>query len=269
MNPLRPVWAEVDLDAVRANVRTLRDHVAPATVMAVVKADAYGHGAIACAHAAVEAGATMLGVALVEEGVALREAGIDAPVLVLSEPVAGAADAVVEHRLVPTVYTTGGIEALAKAVIASGAERLAVHLKIDTGMHRVGCPPEKATQLTATVVAHEELTLDGVLTHLAVADEPDDAYNARQLDAFDDVLARLRARDLSPRVVHAANSAGALVLPDARHDMVRCGIAIYGVPPAAELAGVVPLRPALAVKARVSYVQRLATNEALSYGLRY
>src|SRR4051794_25995108 len=108
---LRPVWAEVDLDAVRANVRALRAHVAPASVLAVVKADGYGHGAAACARAAIEAGATMLGVALVEEGVALREAGIEAPILVLSEPVSAAAETVVEHRLVPTVYTTGGIEA--------------------------------------------------------------------------------------------------------------------------------------------------------------
>jgi alanine racemase len=211
----------------------------------------------------------MLGVALVEEGVELREAGIEAPILVLSEPVASAADTVVEHRLVPTVYTAGGIEALAKAVIASGGEPLDVHLKVDTGMHRVGCAPAAATQLAATIASHDELRLDGVLTHLAVADEPGNEYNDRQLEAFDEVLERLRARGLEPRVVHAANSAGALVLPAACYGMVRCGIAIYGVPPAPAIADVVPLRPALAVKARVSYVQRLSADEALSYGLRY
>jgi alanine racemase len=237
--------------------------------MAVVKADGYGHGAVPCARAAVEAGATMLGVALVEEGVELREAGVDAPILVLSEPVAAAADAVVEHRLVPTVYTTGGIEALAKAVIAAGAEPLPVHLKVDTGMHRVGCTPAAAGGLAATVASHDELWLDGVFTHLAVADELDHPYNARQLAAFDDVLTRLDSRGLAPRVVHSSNSAGAIVIPDARYDMVRCGIAIYGVPPAPALADVLPLRPALAVKARVSFVRRLDAHEALSYGLRY
>ena len=211
----------------------------------------------------------MLGVALVEEGVELREAGVDAPIMVLSEPVAGAADTVVEHRLVPTVYTTGGIEALAKAVISAGADPLPVHLKVDTGMHRVGCSPAEAGRLVETIMAHDELLLDGVLTHLAVADELDHPYNLQQLAAFDAVRERLRARGLEPRIAHAANSAGALVLPDARYDMVRCGIAIYGVAPAAAIAGVVPLQPALAVKARVSYVQRLGADEALSYGLRY
>ncbi len=269
MNPLRPVWAEVDLDAVRANVRSLRAYVAPTSVMAVVKADAYGHGAVECARAAVEAGAAMLGVALVQEGVELREAGVDAPIMVLSEPAPWAADTVVEHRLVPTVYTTGGIEALAKAVIAAGADRLPVHLKVDTGMHRVGCAPAQAGALADTVAAHDELVLDGALTHLAVADEPGNAYSDHQLAAFDEVLVRLRSRTPQPRVVHAANSAGALLLPGARYDMVRCGIAVYGVPPAATAAGVVALRPALAVKARVSYVQRLGAGEAVSYGLRY
>jgi alanine racemase len=269
MMELRPVWAEVDLDALRANVRLLRAHVAPASLMAVVKADGYGHGAVACARAAVEAGAAMLGVALVEEGVALREAGIDAPILVLSEPVAAAADTVVAHRLVPTVYTNRGIEALAKAVVAAGASPLDVHLKVDTGMHRVGCSPTAAVELASTIAAHDELRLDGVLTHLAVADELDHRYNDRQLAAFDDVLDALRERSLSPRLVHAANSAGALVLADARYDMVRCGIAVYGVAPAPDLADLVPLQPVLAVKARVSFVQRLEADEAVSYGLRY
>ncbi len=274
MSTLRPVWAEIDLDAVRANVHALRRHVAggewgPTSLMAVVKADAYGHGAVACARAAVEAGATMLGVALVEEGVELREARIEAPIMVLSEPVADAADTVVEHRLVPTVYTSGGIEALAKAVVAAGAPPLPVHLKVDTGMHRVGCPPSRAIELAESVAAHSELLLDGVLTHLAVADEIDHPYNLRQLAAFDDVLARLRVRGMRPPLVHAANSAGALVLPGARYDMVRCGIAVYGVPPAPALAGIVELQPAMTVKARVSYVQRLAADEAVSYGLRY
>src|SRR6476659_8112674 len=150
VNAFRPVWAEVDLAAVRANVRLLRDLVAPAALCAVVKADGYGHGAVPVSRAAVEAGADCLAVALVEEGVQLREAGIDAPILVLSEPVPAAAETVVAHRLTPGVYTATGIDALAKAVrTLDASEPLPVHLKVDTGMHRVGCDPDEAVDLAA------------------------------------------------------------------------------------------------------------------------
>ncbi|HEV2310244.1 MAG TPA: alanine racemase, partial [Acidimicrobiia bacterium] len=142
---VRPTWGEVDLDAVRANTRRLAALAAPAALLAVVKADGYGHGAVPVARAALDAGASWLGVALVEEGTALRAAGLDAPVLVLSEPPAAAAGHVVDARLTPVVYTEPGIEALAKAVADRAADdALPVHLKVDTGMHRVGCSPEAA-----------------------------------------------------------------------------------------------------------------------------
>ena len=148
----RPVWSEIDLDAVRANIRALRATVAPARVLAVVKADAYGHGAVPVARAVLEAGAEWLGVALVEEGVALRDAGVNAPILVLSEPAPSAAAAVVARGLTPVVYTTHGIDALAKAVADAGrVEPLGVHLKVDTGMHRVGCRPDDAPALVAAI----------------------------------------------------------------------------------------------------------------------
>ena len=264
---LRPVWAEVDLDAVAHNVHALRALVAPASVLAVVKADAYGHGALPVARAAIDAGAAMLGVALVEEGVALRHGGVQAPVLVLSEPVAAAADAVVEHRLVPAVYTAEGIDALGAAA-ARASVRLAVHLKVDTGMHRVGCRPDDAVALASRVVANSALELDGVLTHLAVADEVGHDYNDRQLDRFDDVLAALAAHDIRPRVVHAANTAAALTIPRARYDMVRPGIGLYGIEPAPGLGRSVDLRPVLSVKAQISFVKRVGAGEAVSYGLR-
>ena len=267
----RAVWAEVDLDAIRANVRELVALAAPARVMAVVKADGYGHGAVAAARAAVDAGAAWLGVALVEEGVELRQAGIDAPVMLLSEPPAESAAAVVQHRLTPVVYTAPGIEALAKAVAAAdGGASLAVHLKVDTGMHRVGCAPDDARALADSIAARDELRLEGVMTHLAVADEPADPYTGEQLDRFDAVLADLRAAGVRPDLVHAANSAGLLVHGDrARYDLVRAGIAVYGVPPAPGLAGRMPLRPALALKARVAHVKELDAGARLSYGLRY
>jgi alanine racemase len=269
---LRPAWVEVDLDAVRDNAAALAALAAPASLLAVVKADGYGHGAAPVARAALDAGATWLGVALVEEGIALRNEGIDAPILVLSEPPRAAADAVVAHDLTPTVYTPTGVEALAKAVAASGDRAgapLAVHLKIDTGMHRVGCAADDVSDLVDAISGSPELELGGVCTHLAVADEPDNPYTAAQLDRFDEILATLDAHGTRPGLVHAANSAGLLVHPRARYDLVRAGIALYGVPPAPDLASRVPLRPALSLRARVSHVKQLPAGSRLSYGLRY
>lgn len=270
MAPFRPAWVEVDLDAIRANVVTLRALVPPAELMAVVKADAYGHGAVPVARAALDAGAAWLGVALVEEGAELREAGIDAPVLVLSEPVPEAAEAVVARRLTPVVYTYAGVEQLAKAVARVGRDQpLGVHLKVDTGMHRVGCPPAEALALAEAITSRRELRLEGVCTHFAVADEPHDPYTREQLAAFEALLAELARAGTSVGLRHAANSAALVTLPASRLDLVRSGIAVYGVPPAPELADAVVLHPALSLKARVSHVMTLPAGERLSYGLRY
>ncbi len=266
----RLTWAEVDLAAVRDNVTALRALVAPARMLAVVKADGYGHGAVPVSRAALEAGADGLGVALVEEGVQLRDAGIDAPVLVLSEPVPAAAGVVVEHGLTPVVYTSTGIEALAKAVAVGGRGMpLDVHLKVDTGMSRVGCRMEDAFELAAKVVGLPELRLAGTCTHFAVADEPENPYTRLQIDRFDTVLAMLRSAGIDPGVAHACNTAGALAFPAARYDLVRVGIGVYGVPPATALAGAVALRPALSVKARVAFVKTVPARTGVSYGLRY
>jgi alanine racemase len=266
----RPAWAEVDLDAVRANVRSFRALVEPAALCAVVKADGYGHGAIAVSRAALEAGADCLAVALVEEGVELREAGIDAPIIVLSEPVPDAARTVVRHALTPVVYTATGIDALAKAVVESGAsEPIDLHLKVDTGMHRVGCDPGDAVDLVSHIADRAELRLSGVCTHFAVADEPANDYTGEQQRSFERVLAAIRAKNFPTGVVHACNTAGAITAPGARYDMVRIGIGIYGLAPSAALAGAVDLIPALAVKARVSHVQTLPAGARVSYGLRY
>jgi alanine racemase len=264
------VWSEVDLDAVRANVTALARHVAPAEVLAVVKANGYGHGAAPVARAALDAGAAWLGVARVEEGVQLRGHGIDAPVLLLSEPPVSAAEAVVTHSITPVVYTEPGIDALARAVAAfGGRDQLAVHLKVDTGMHRVGCDADDALALVGRIASSPELTLAGVCTHLAVADDPADPYTRAQLERFDAVLDALRSRGIDPGIVHAANSAAAIACPDARRDLVRVGIAVYGVAPSATFDAVVALRPALSLHARVMMVRELAAGERLSYGLRY
>ncbi len=277
MPDFRPTWATVDLDAIRHNARALAEAARPAQLLTVVKADAYGHGAIPVARAAVEAGVTWLGVALVEEGVALRDAGIDVRILLLSEPPAGAAATVVEHRLTPTVYSMHGIEALAKAQVeveVQAADPLAVHLKVDTGMHRVGCAPDDLLALVDAIDARPELDLEGVWTHLAVADQPGNTYTDEQLDGFDTAIAELERLGRRPRLVHASNSAGTLGHPRARYDLVRCGIALYGIPPSPEMADTpevrsVALEPALSVTSHVSHVKTLAAGTRLSYGLHY
>jgi alanine racemase len=266
----RWAWAEVDLDAVMANVALLRDRVAPAAVWAVVKAGGYGHGAVPVARAALAAGAEGLCVALLQEGAELRRAGISAPVLVLSEQPPELAPDLVALGLVPTVYTRAGVALVADAVRAAWLPPYPVHLKVDTGMHRVGAAPDDAGALARTIADSPDLVLDGCFTHLAVADEPDDPYTAWQLERFDAVLADLASAGISPRLVHAANSAGGLAHAAARRSLVRCGIGIYGIAPGPGVAGpAAGLRPALSLHARVSQVKRLPAGARLSYGLRY
>ena len=278
---LRPAWVEVDLAAVTANVEQIRRAVAPAVVCAVVKADGYGHGAVPVAAAAVAGGATHLGVALAEEGRQLREAGIDVPVLILSEPPGEAMQLVVEDRLTPAIYTEGGLTSLLQALkwagpfSSRGADGLApfpVHVKVDTGMHRVGASPEGAVELARAVAAHPQLNLEGLFTHFAVADEPGRSFTGQQLARFERVVAALTADGIRPPLLHAANSAGALAHPRSRYQMVRPGIAVYGLAPAPPLEdepSVRALTPALSLRARVSYVKEVAAGEAVSYGLRY
>ena len=268
MTSFRPAWVSVDLDAIAANVAALTELAAPAALLATVKADAYGHGAVPVARAALDAGATWLGVAFVEEGIELREARIDAPILLLSEPPPAAAPVVVARRHTPFVYTAGGIDALGAAAAAAGTT-LPVHLKVDTGMHRVGCTPAEAVDLAERIHAHPGLVLEGLATHLAVADEADRAFTDAQLDAFDAVLDAVTAAVGRPPIVHSANSAGALAFPRARYDLVRVGITLYGIDPSPVVAGHVALHPALSLHARVSFVKNLPAGARVSYGLRY
>ena len=251
---MRPAWAEVDLGAVAANVRTVRDLVAPAAVCAVVKADGYGHGSVEVARAALDAGATWLAVALPSEGRVLRDAGVDAPVLLLSEPLEW--DEVLDCGLTPTVHSERAVAALPAGT--------GVHLKVDTGMHRIGVRPEHAVA-RARQVLDAGLSLDAVWTHCPVADEPGNPFTDEQADRFDAVLADLAAAGIEPPLVHAANSAAAIAHPRLRHGMVRLGIAMYGLAP---MPVDVPLRPAMSLRARVTHVQRVAKGEAVSYGLR-
>ena len=261
----RPSTVVIDPDAISANVAALSSLVAPAELCAVVKADGYGHGADVAARAALAGGAVRLAVAVADEGAALRLAGIDAPILVLAEVVtAEGAALVAEHGLEATVYSTDGLSVLAAA--PSGAP-VPVHLKVDTGMHRVGAPPARAVELAAAVVAEPRVDHVGTCTHLAVADEPARPETLLQLDRFDRVLDELAATGIDPGVRHAANSAGAILHPRARYDLVRCGIAVYGIHPTATTAAVVDLAAALEVRSRVSHTARIPAGDGVSYGL--
>jgi alanine racemase len=265
---LRAARAEIDLLAVADNLHALVELVSPSRVCAVVKADGYGHGAIAVSEAVLEAGASWLGVALVEEGAVLRRAGIEAPILLLSQPPPKDLKAAVDRDLRVTVYTAEGIDAL--GAIAAGAGRAArAHLKVDTGMNRVGCRPADALRLGKELAGHEAIEFEGVYTHCAVADEPGQPFTDVQLDRFDEVVAELTAAGLRPPMLHAANSAAAIDHPRARYDMVRAGIAVYGIAPSPALQDRIPLRPAMRLSTEVSLVKRVPAGEGISYGLRH
>lgn len=262
-------WAEIDLAAIQHNVRTLRAIAGPARFCAVVKANGYGHGAAAVGRAALAAGADWLAVAQVDEAVVLRDAGIEAPILLLSEPRLDEVDDAVATGARLTVYSSACIAAIAKAVRAARMPAVPLHLKVDTGMHRVGAAPEDALGLTRAIGELAEVRLEGVSTHCPVADEPDNPFTGEQLRRFDAVLGELRAAGVHPEIVHIANSAATVMHPATRADLVRCGIAVYGIPPAPSFAGLVDLRPALTLASEVSFVKEVAAGEAISYGHRH
>jgi alanine racemase len=253
--------AVVDLDAVAHNVSVLKRAAGGAEVLAAVKADAYGHGAAVVAKTVLDAGATWLGVVLVEEGVALRNAGIDAPVLVMMEPPPGAAAAAKAFDLDLGV---GSLDRLAEAVTCGTR----VHLKADTGLSRGGALDFPAlAEAAAKAEADGNLEVVGVWSHLACADAVGHPANAAQVARFEDALRVAAAAGLRPRLRHLANSAATLTMPEARYDLVRPGIAVYGLSPVAgETFG---LRPAMTLRARVAMTKRVPAGTGVSYGHRY
>lgn len=265
----RPAWVEVDLEAVRSNVAGLVELVAPSAVCAVVKADGYGHGSLEVAKAALLGGASWLAVAVVEEAVVLREGGIEAPILLLAEASSHGAEVAAALDLHCAVYTDVGIGAIAKAAAQRGGGPIAVHLKVDTGMHRVGAQPSELSSLARAVAEHPELEFFGLWTHCAVADEPENPFTTTQRERFEAARAVLGAEGIEIPLLHAANSAAALDRPDLRYDMVRSGIAVYGLAPSPALQGRFPFQPALSLRAEVAHVKVVAAGEAVSYGQRH
>jgi alanine racemase len=250
-------WAEVDLGAIRHNVRTLKRRAGGALLMAVVKANAYGHGAVPTARAALEAGADSLAVVTAEEGAELRHAGINAPILVFTDLLPDGLALAKANRLQVTAHSVPSAKRIASYL------GLEVHLKVNTGMNRWGVEPDEAGE--ARKILGDRLA--GVYTHLASADS-DAQATRRQLDAFDGVLA---ARDFGGVLVHAANSAGTLWHPPSRYECVRPGIALYGLHPKGNEGDPrdEDLRPALSLKSYVAGVRRLLPGEGVSYGLTF
>ena len=271
----RPAWAEISASAIAHNVRALKEVLGDTLFCAVVKANGYGHGAQLAAKAALDGGADSLAVAIVDEGIELRGSGISAPILLLAEIPPDTIPDALTHSLTLTIGSLAGARAAVEA-----AERLGglhrVHLKVDTGMHRMGVAPDEVGEVVDVLLASPTIDLEGIFTHFSVADgsSPEDrAFTRSQIQLFDQVVAALAERGVRPRLVHAANSAGALGYPEARHSMVRIGLALYGYLPEGWLASAleekgVRLRTALTLRAQVVAVRRVAAGERPSYGRR-
>ncbi len=260
-------WVEVDLDAIRQNVAVVARHTGVA-VMAVVKANAYGHGAIPVARAALRGGASWLAVARLEEGLELRQNGLDCPILMLGYTPPAVIEAAIRHDLSMTVWTMEQIETADRLGRDLG-HRARLHLKVDTGMSRLGVPPEEALLLARRMAAARGASFEGVFTHFARADEADPAPTDEQERRFRELLQSLEAEGLRPRWVHAANSAASMYRPSAHFDMVRLGIAMYGLHPSSESPLLPGMRPALTWKAVLSHVKTLPPGRGVSYGHEY
>lgn len=259
-------WAEIDLEAIRQNVRSFRKHVGDSVqVMAVVKANAYGHGAVPVAKAALEAGAARLAVHRLTEGIELREAGIEAPILVMGYTPPPGAGEFVRWNLTPSMITPEFAQALASQA-ATQNKIVPVHVKVDTGMNRFGLFPEEVVPFLAMVSKMEGLRLEGMFTHFATADARDGTWVLQQIKVFDEVIAAVRNAGIDIPVIHAANSATTMRYPQAHYNAVRPGIAMYGMNPSSEWEPVFNLHPALTLKSRISRVRDLPVGAGISYG---
>ncbi|MFK0254177.1 alanine racemase [Streptomyces sp. NPDC090445] len=267
------VYAEIDLDAVRANVRALRARAPRAELMAVVKADAYGHGAVPCARAAQDAGAAWIGTATPDEALALRAAGIGGRIMCWLWTPGGPWREAIEADVDVSVSGMWALDEVTAAARAAG-RTARIQLKADTGLGRNGCQPADWAELVGAAVAAEAegtVRVTGVWSHFACADEPGHPSIRLQLAVFRDMLAHAEKEGLEPEVRHIANSPATLTIPDSHFDLVRCGLAVYGVSPAPELGtpAELGLRPAMTLKASVALVKTVPAGHGVSYGHHY
>ncbi len=266
---LRWSWVEVERKAIVHNVREFKKRIgARPMVLATVKADAYGHGAVQCSKIALSAGATWLGVATVAEGVELRQAGIDAPILVLSQPPATAIPLLLAYRIVPAVYTVEFAIALGEMAAAHGMTA-DFHLAVNTGMNRIGVWYSEVGEFVQTISFHKGLNMQGVFSHFATADCQEDYAFRLQLKRFQEAVTCICDAGMKPKIVHCANSAAGMRYKDSCFDMARLGISMYGLHPSSVTYGTMDLMPAMSVHARVTAVNNVAVGEGVSYGLNY
>lgn len=263
---VRPTQIEIDLDQLTANYHAIATAVAPAGVMAILKANAYGHGLVEIARHLESLGAPYFGVAYLEEGILLREAGVRTPVLVLGGIIGNQVPQFLAHDLTLTASSVEKITQIEEAAREMGV-RARVHLKIDTGMERIGVHYYSAAPLLEAALACEHCDVEGIYSHFANADAADLGYGREQLARFNQVLQFYAERGIDPpRMRHMANSGGILQLPESHFDMVRAGILLYGVYPSDEAIRTVAVKPALSWKTRVVYFKVVQPNHPVSYG---
>jgi alanine racemase len=262
--PTHRAWVEIDLGAIRGNVKAIRRLLTPSTqFMSVVKADGYGHGAEAVARTALSAGASWLAVATLEEGIRLRSRGIEAPILLFGPAISKEeVEAVAEHRLQPTVCSLDQARRFSEA----GLGTIPMHLKVDTGMSRLGVEWQEAKDLLSGLRALPNVAVASLYSHLATADAPDLVTAAQQFQRFAELVDVLEAQGARPSLVHLANSAATLAVPKTHFDLVRVGLAQYGIYPAPHLSKTASLQPALSVKARIIFVKTVPPGTGISYG---
>lgn len=262
-------WAEINLDAIAFNIRAFKRHVGEKVkLIAVVKANAYGHGAIPVAESALAAGAEMVAVHRMLEGVELRKAGIQAPILILGYTPSDGADLVAAWQLTPSLTTLEFAQALSARATALGL-KVPVHIKVDSGMSRYGLMPEEVIEFLQSIIGLPGISLEGLYTHFATADSADQSHVRQQLYLFNEIRTTTRQAGFEFPLVHAANSAAMLNLTEAHFDAVRPGIAMYGLDPSNEWAPPFEIHPALTLKSLVSRVRLLPAGAGVSYGRTY
>lgn len=265
---LRPVWAEIDLKAIGHNLREVKKLVGSTKIMAVVKADAYGHGILEVSRACLDYGADRLAVAFMDEALILRRGGVKCPIMILGWTPPQDYERAIENDVILTIYNLDEARRLNQLAESMG-KKATVHLKVDTGMTRIGLvPSEKSLETAINIMALENINVEGIYTHFSKADEADKSYSYRQLEGFLDFTAKIekRAQQVIP-IKHAANSAAIIDMPEAYLDMVRPGIILYGLKPSEEVDyNRIDLLPVLSIKAKVTRVENFPSGTRVSYG---
>ncbi|WP_080872163.1 alanine racemase [Oceanobacillus timonensis] len=266
----RDTWAEVSLQAFAYNVKQFKQHIRKDTrLMAVVKADGYGHGAVPIAEEALANGAEYLGVAFLDEAVALREAGITAPILLLGYTAAHAVRSAVEQDVTLTVYSEETIEAICQAA-TSLQKKAKVHLKIDTGMTRIGVRTAEEAVALCRALDREEIEVEGIYTHFAEADNGESSvYTYQQFESFQQIYQAVEAKGYAIPIKHCCNSAGTIAYPEMHLDMVRVGVSLYGLYPEPHLKKILSLRQVMSLKTKPVLIKNVPAGQSISYGRTY